>query len=205
MRQAFLGVLLAGAMVSGAGAQEATDTPQTTAGVVVINQKDLPITELETMERLVGVVVVKSTQQQPTLGGDDGSGIVVSAVRMTAEGQASREGIEIRIIRGGRAVSGYVDAEDVKKLIDGLEAMSKIDRRAGTLDTVDARFQVGGLTVQNRDDGGAREAQLRVVHYGAVTGDVTWASASIRGIRLLEIRRQVIAAQAVLDAKKPQP
>ena len=165
-----------------------------------------PLTRLETLLNLRGVVVVKGYTLIGTIESNHGDSVRVTAVELTDPARGDREyGLAIAVRQAGdpgvEAVS-YIDADEIDALLSAIDALGKIDRDATTMEHVDADYRTrGDFEIANIERDGARYVQAQSIQV-LPTMQVIVSRAFFPANRLGEIQRQIAAAKRTLDATR---
>ncbi|MBC7782936.1 MAG: hypothetical protein H7144_03775 [Burkholderiales bacterium] len=177
------------------------EEPEQPTAVVLMPKP--PATKLESFEQGIGAVIVKGFTRVGNLASDDQAEINIYAVAMS-DGNRKQYGAMFEFtIKDFRPVRCYVDEDEIGQLLDGLSALSRVDKTTLPLDTVEAVFRTrGSLEIFNRDQNGGRVAVIRGTVVSAVTGYVRVARASFRTARLSELTHQLTLARDVITRLK---
>lgn len=185
------------------------ETP-TQGGVAVVVTPPAPATKLEAIQRRTGHLLVRGYTDVAGLRGDDGTIIRVLVVELTdtqANERALGLAIEVRPpTRGERAVLSFVDEDEVDALLNGLDAMAKIEHGSTTLMNYEARFRTRGLLeMANVDNNGSRFITVTSTQILPETSQLVWATATFPLARARELQQQIATAKESLAKLKAGP
>src|SRR6185437_9690633 len=132
-----------------------------TDGIAVVVTPPAPTTNLETMQRRTGTVLVRGFTDVAGLRSDDNATLRVLAVElsdMRTSEKVAGLAIEVRpAARGSRAVMSFVDENEIDGLIAGLDTLTKVEHNTTSLTGYEARFRTKGmLELANIDINGSR-------------------------------------------------
>lgn len=165
-----------------------------------------PLTRLESLLNLRGVVMIKGYTEIGTIEGDYGSSVRITAVELTDPARREREhGLAITVRQGGDPIVdavSYVDFDEIDALLAALDALGKVDASATAMEHVDAEYRTrGDLEIASIERERVRYVQVRSIQMLPTTQIIT-AQAVFPVNRLGEIHRQVTAARQALEAAR---
>jgi hypothetical protein len=192
---------------AGVGVDQATaEESDQLAQVVVVSPLPAPRTRLEAMLRRKETVIQRASKQIAVVPAENGATLKVTAIELTDAKKNDRAyGLAIAVQPSGdRSASvSYVDADEIDSLTSGMDSVVRAGRNGTVLTDYGASYcSRGDLTVTNYERNGGRMIALRSVQTLLPGGQVQWLTAHLQLGMANELRRQVIAAKAVLDEVK---
>jgi hypothetical protein len=191
-------------------AQQAAGNDDSVGETVNVNVNPArPPTQLETMLRQAGVLILKSFTEVADVSGDNGFGLRVTAMELTDRAaDARRYGLAIEVHgtdRGWPRATSFVDDDEIDALTAALDAIRATNRNDVHLRELATQYRTrGNLEVAGFDLSGAATLAVRAVQNDVATGRTTWATVRFPAARLPEIRQQLVNAKQQLDAARQQ-
>ena len=185
------------------------DTSSASEGVAVVVTPPAPATKLEEIQRRVGHLLVRGYTDVAGLRGDDGTAVRVLIVELTdatANQKALGLAIEVRPpTRSERTVLSFVDEDEIDSLMNGLDAMAKIDHGTTSLMNYEARFRTRGmLELANVDNNGSRFITVTATQVLPANAQLIWATATFPLARARELQQQLATAKESLGRLKTE-
>lgn len=132
-------------------AQQQPQQPQQRQRAYELLEPLEPRTELETLQRKIGAVVVRGSQRVGTVRGQAQGRVEVAALEVIDTGGKSRaRGISLSIEEAGergergREAFVFVDYDELAGLIDGFESMIRLDRGETQLSNFEVSYRTKG-------------------------------------------------------------
>jgi hypothetical protein len=169
----------------------AQDSPQALA----------PRTKLEAFKAQEGAVILHGFSKVGELRGGNGSTLTVSCNEFTnATTQKKERGVIIEVKEAGTLEHenrSFIDYDELVSLLNGIDFMTKVDKRATQLDNVRATYRTRDeleLSVSGRSSGEITAA--------VTSGTIAAARATLTLPDLGKLRDFIVSAKNQLDALK---
>jgi hypothetical protein len=216
-RMLILSVALTFVLASWTNAQDAPAAPQQPpaadnppqGGMAVVVTPPAPATQLESIQRQTGTVLVRGFTDVAGLRAEDGTSLRVLAVELTDSKGNKAVGLAIEIrppSRSERVVLSFIDENEIDPLLAGIDALAKLDHGVTTLTNYEARYRTKGmLELANVDLSGTRFLTVTTTQVLPANAQLIWATATFPLGRARELQQQISTAKDLLARTKPTP